>query len=182
MTHPEDSMMKSKHHGWLRTSLVLTAIAILPAFAAAAVSPQAGSEDVLDEVTVPGTPLYKMRMQMVELEKRFYSRYNELNRNNEFDVDCRSEAPLGSHIQHRICKVAYYERAEAEYAQAMMGGWVAPEPVLVEMERRSEYRQNVLKVINGDQALLRLARERDELTKRYEKEYARRFKRKGHID
>lgn len=174
--------MKSKHQGWLRTSLVLAGMILLPTLGAAAVSTQQSSEDVLDEVTVPGTPLYKMRMQMVELEKRFYSRYNELNRNNDFDVDCRSETPLGSHIRHRICKVAYYEKAEAEYAQAILGGWVAPEPVLVEMERRGEYRQNVLKVINGDQTLLRLARERDELTKRYEKEYARRFKRKGHVD
>lgn len=176
-------MMKSKHHGWLRTSLVLAGLALLPALAAAAVAtPQPGSEVVLDEVTVPGTPLYKMRMQMVELEKRFYSRYNELNKDNDFDVDCRAQTPLGTHIQQRVCKVAYYEKAETEYAQAMMGGWVAPEPVLVEMERRGEYRQNVLKVINGDQTLLRMARERDELTKRYEKEYARRFKRKGHVD
>ncbi len=55
---------------------------------------------------------------MVDLENRFYDLYNQLNKDDEFDVHCRKEARLGTRIASRICKIAYNEKAEAEYAQA----------------------------------------------------------------
>ncbi len=53
---------------------------------------------------------------------------------------------------------------------------MAPDPQLVELERRDEYKQAALKVINGDARLRRLVREREELEKRYLAERKKRFK------
>ncbi len=139
----------------------------------------AGEADELDEVTVEGSSFARMRMDMVALEKRFYALYNQLNQNDDFDVNCNSEAPLGSHIQRRVCRVVYYEKAQAEYAQALMLGYGAPPPEVVELERRNDYRASVLKVLNSDQRLLRLVREREALEKRYYQALKKRFKRKS---
>jgi hypothetical protein len=146
-------------------------------------SAQVKEDEALDEVTVNGIALQRMRAELVALEDRFYALYNQLNKNNDFDVHCRSEAPLGTHIRNRICKVAYVEEAEADRGQAFvagirsgnsMQGLEAPAPESVELVRQEEYRANVLKVINGNQALLRLAHERAALETSYLEELRKR--------
>ena len=152
-------------------------VAVAPAVAAPA--PVAGSDDELqelDEVEVTGTRLWKMRQQLVELEDRFYALYNELNENDDFDVTCRMEAPLGTRLRKRNCKVAYVEDAEAEQGQAFVRGEFAPDPQLIALERQTEYRAAALKVINSDKRLRRLIEERMKLEERYESERKRRFK------
>ncbi len=149
------------------------------AIAAAAPVPLAGSVDELqelDEIEVTGTRLWKMRSQLVELEDRFYALYNELNANDDFDVTCRVEAPLGTRLKKRNCKVAFHEEAEAEQAQAFVRGEFAPDPQLIAFERQDEYRAAALKVINSDARLRRLIKERMKLEERYQAERKRRFK------
>jgi hypothetical protein len=151
-----------------------------PQLVAAAQSLQ---DEQLDEVTVKGTPLRRMRAELLALEDRFYALYNLLNKDKDFDVHCYSEAPLGTRLKSRICRVAYVEEAQADRGQAFvagirdgnsMRGLEAPAPESVEQARQDEYRTNVLKVINGDQRLLRLAHERVALEKRYLAELKRR--------
>jgi hypothetical protein len=126
-----------------------------------------------------------MRAELADLEDRFYALYNELNKDKDFDVHCYREAPLGTLIKRRICRVAYVEEAQANRGQAFvagirdgnpMRGLEAPAPESVEIARQEEFRANALKVINGDKRLLRLARERVALQKRYLAELNRRVK------
>lgn len=130
----------------------------------------------LPEVVVRGNRLWQLREAMIEAEDRFYALYNELNTNDDFDVHCRREAPLGTRIKSRVCRVAYHEDAQAEYAQGLLGGFYAPNPDTVLLERRDEYRDAALAVINGNRRLRRLAQERERLEQRYEEERRKRFK------
>ncbi len=159
------------------------ALAILlccPALLAAVAPPvpAGGSEELqeLDEVEVTSTRLWKMRAQIVELEEKFNALYNELNKNDDFDVVCRMQAPLGTRIRKRICKVAFYVKAEMDRAQAMLTGHFAPDPQLVALERQAEYRAAAVAVINGDRRLRNLIEERIALEERYKAERKRRFK------
>jgi hypothetical protein len=157
-------------------AISLSAGAVL---AAALPAPVAGADEALqelEEVEVTGTRLWKMRQQMVELEDKFNALYNELNENDDFDVTCRMEAPLGTRLKKRNCKVAFFEEAEAEYAQAAMRGELVMDPQLVAFQRQDEYRAAALKVINGDARLRRLIEQRIKLEKSYEAERKRRFK------
>jgi hypothetical protein len=138
-------------------------------------------EQELDEIFVRGTPLWKLRKAIVESEERFYALYNQLNEQDEFDVRCRLEAPLGTRLKGRICRVAFQEVAEAQFAQAMLWGefWgeTVIDPDLLLLARRDEYREHALQVINRDARLLRLVRERESLGRQLAAEYRLRFRR-----
>jgi hypothetical protein len=158
---------------------LLAALFVTAAGAATEPVPVAGQEEPLqelDEVEVTSTRLWKMRAQLVELEEKFNALYNELNENDDFDVVCRMEAPLGTRIRKRICKVAFYVEAEVERAQAILTGHFAPDPQVVALERQAEYRAAAVEVIKSDKRLLRLIEERIALEERYKAERKRRFK------
>lgn len=149
------------------------------------------TEAPLDEVVVEGTrgKLKQMIEQMVQLEDRFYERYNELNTNDDFDMYCAQEARIGTNVKRRYCHPVYETRAMEtegrEYAQMMQfntgppagpmlpPGAVAaagpPPPAIVTIEaRREEYKDNLRKVASENPELVRLLRERYELAQRYE--------------
>jgi hypothetical protein len=130
----------------------------------------------LDEVKVLGLKLYQMRERMIAAEERFYARYNELNRNNDFDVECKSEAPLGTRLRRRSCKPVYYANAQAEEAQAILRGDLPVDAQTVLLERMEEYRKQALAVINSDPKLRQLVREREKLEELYIKARNERMK------
>lgn len=157
---------------------MLASIASVPA--AQPVSPLGSSQseelEELDEAKVKATKLWQMREKMVALEEQFYARYNELNKNDDFDVHCAMEAPLGTRLKKRVCRIEFYEDAQAREAQAFLDGSVAPSADSVMLERRDEFTKAMLGVINSDTRLRKLIREREELEKRYIAERKRRFK------
>ena len=75
-------------------------ITILLMALSAAASPAPGAhaaaagQEPLDEIVVKGarTQLVEIRQQMVDLEDRFYGRYNELMPNDLFDIHCDERA------------------------------------------------------------------------------------------
>lgn len=152
--------------------------------AAASLAPAAQGERAMSgaegqelaEVVVRGTRLWQLRAAIIEAEDRFYARYNQLNANDDFDVHCRQEAPLGTRLKQRVCRIAFQEEAQADHAQVLFTGGFAPDPRLVMLERSEEYRANALAVINGDRHLRALVRERERLEKKYEEERRKRFK------
>lgn len=159
-------------------------LAVMAGFATvlpAATVPQPGPgsalpEQELDEVFVRGTPMWKLRQAILDAEEQFYALYNELNGEGDFDVHCRMEAPLGTRINRRVCRVAFFEEAEARFAQAMFTGVPELDPELVFLSRRDEYHRHALAVINGDRRLLRLVRERERLQRELDAEYRKRFR------
>jgi hypothetical protein len=138
--------------------------------------PVVADEQVLDEAVVKGTSLWKLRQDMVKTEEQFYKLFNELNKEDDYDVHCRLEAPLGTRLKKRICRIAFYEDAEAEAAQALLSGQMVIDPNLVLLQRKTDYTKHTLAIINGDQRLLRLVRQRAEIEKKYDAERKRHFR------
>jgi hypothetical protein len=186
--------MNTKHKALPGALLALSGTVLLAApQLVQSVSPSGDEE--LEEVTVRGMPVHRMRTELAALESRFYERYNQLNKDKDFDMHCYTEAPLGTRLKSRVCRVAYVEKAQAEWAWMYltgattaalnnngpngafgnsMSGSEAPDPGSVELARQNEFRASALKVINDDQQLLRLVRERVALEKRYIAELKRR--------
>lgn len=138
----------------------------------------------LDEVIVEGQRLYQMRQRIVAAEERFYALYNELNKNDEFDVHCVNEAPLGTRLLQRVCRVNFIATAEAEFAVSFVaqlageaGGGSAKPPALVALERETEYKAAMLKVVKDHPELLRLLLERNKQEDLYNAARRKRFKR-----
>jgi hypothetical protein len=131
-----------------------------------------GKERVLNEVLVPGTPLWKLRQKMVEVEDQFYALYNQVNKDKDFDVHCHIETPTGRIIKERACRVAFIEDAQAVEVQAMLDGHSAPPADMVALAREADFEQHFLQVVNSDKRLLKLVREREALGKKYDERHA----------
>ncbi len=154
--------------------------ATLSQVAASAATPD--RKDALDEIVVESTRarLNKMLQEMVQLEDRFFDRYNELNTNDDFDMHCFSEARVGTRLNRRYCRAEYmskaletegrdYLRALPSYTDPTAAAWAPPLPAIMMIEaRRKEYQQNMREVTRRNPELVRLLRERYELGKRYE--------------
>jgi hypothetical protein len=141
-----------------------------------------------DEVLVHGQrmKLDEMRKEIVQLEDRFYERYNELNTVRDFDVHCIVEARTGTRFDKRSCRAVYMEDAlQEEGAQAFQARQIVqdqlrrgssqpvvstgpPVPATVKIEaRREEFRKNVAQVAGQDAELAQVLRQRAELIERY---------------
>ena len=122
----------------------------------------------LDELQVVGKKLYRIRMGAVDVEDRFFALYNDLNQNDDFDIHCRVEAPTGTLLKVRICRLALYEKALEEEARAYLSGVDSPPPAqMVALARIDDYRQNALAIINSSTQLRQLIRERETLEEKY---------------
>jgi hypothetical protein len=150
------------------------------------------SSDLLDEVLVNGTRLRDLQAAVVKAEDRFYARYNELNKNDDFDIECRVEAPLGSKIPRRLCLTKVQLQAKTAYGREFLqslqdmtrvpggsGGVGKPpdtNPAAIWGARYEEYRANMLSLLNNYPELRRLAGEGEAARKRFDDEYKRRLK------
>jgi hypothetical protein len=130
----------------------------------------------IPEVQVVGKRLYQMRQDIIKAEDKFFAKFNELNKDDDFDVHCAMTAETGTRLKKRVCKLQFYENAQAEEAQAMLRGDYAPPADLVALERSDEYKQKALAVINANPELRRLIREREALEKKYAATRKERFK------
>ncbi len=135
-----------------------------------------------DEVIVRGTPLWELRENVIKAEDRFYARYNELNKVDDFDVVCRWDAPTGSHVRRRGCLTRMIVRADQAYAGGLMdflGGYgPAPDndPHIVFLDRFVEFRENVQYLLKMNPELRRLVQERAIAVKRLNDERRKYFK------
>jgi len=162
------------------TRFAVAAALALPALAAA---PASQNTD-LDEVTVNGerVKIEAMRKQIVQLEDKFYDRYNELNTVDDFDVHCIEEARTGTRFIKRSCRAVYQERAFVEEGQAAFkvlqrarekgpavadGGPPVPATLIVQ-RRLPEYKKNLEEVTRRNPELARLLEERGELIEKYD--------------
>ncbi len=93
--------MKSAH-----TKLALfVAVLALPLTAA-------GEEDVIDDIVVTGEKsMAELRRELAKAEKEFYSLYNDLNDDNDYDVRCRMESPTGVRKRYQVCRPVFFSEA-----------------------------------------------------------------------
>lgn len=154
--------------------------AIGPAFAqtAAPAATKAIEElEELDEVVVHGTRLAE---RIEKAEDRFFKLYNQLNKDDDFDINCAS-LPLDgdTRIEGRYCTPAFFVNALADAvvwnercrgSQDEEGNYVPPPPCytppapeLVLASRQGEMARNIMNVIRSNPQLGDMAGELDQL-------------------
>ena len=89
--------------------------------AAALTLPAAAQEgEPIDEISVVGQKsMTQLRNEVFEAEEAFYSVYNALNDDDEYDVTCFYETPTGTRIKNHVCRAKFVSRAYA--AQSSKG-------------------------------------------------------------
>jgi hypothetical protein len=146
-----------------------------------------GATEYSDEIIVRGTRLWELRAAVVEAENRFYTRYNDLNKVDDFDIECTVEAPTGTHIKKRSCVTKLQQNLRAEYARDYVymlqlqsddlpASLPNLEPNSVMLARYDEYKQNVLYLLKMNPELRQLVRQRNAAEKRYGDERKKHFK------
>jgi hypothetical protein len=168
----------------------VAAVLALPALAAA---PASQNTD-LDEVTVNGerVKMETLRKQIVQLEDKFYDRYNELNTVDDFDVHCIEEAKTGTRFIKRSCRAVYQEQALVDEGQAAfkimqrlrekppIADSGPPVPASLVIERRlPDYRKNLEDVTRRNPELARLLEERGRLIEKYDAALKNNWRSKG---
>jgi hypothetical protein len=164
------------------------AISLVACLAAAAeMRPDAtlSAEGVLDDVVVSGTRHFELRAAVIKAEDRFLARYNDLNRDDDLDIECLKFTPTGSHLSYRYCMTRLQRRAQQEDASDLMtwmrnadvqsgagGSAPAPSPMpeanVRLMERRDDYRKNLVKLLQDDPELRELVIQRADALRRYD--------------
>jgi hypothetical protein len=86
-------------------------------------SPPAGSSQ--QEVVIEATRanLVKLGKDVQLSEYRFYQRYNQLNKNREYAIECVEHAPIGSHLRHTECQPVFKTKAEQEETRAFLDAY-----------------------------------------------------------
>jgi hypothetical protein len=91
--------------------------------------------EVADEIIVLGKSWGEIRAQIQRAEEAVYDRFNEINSNDEFDIHCYREAPIGTRILQRLCESNAWRTAVAkmgeEFVRSMQGGFAAPTAVFL---------------------------------------------------
>ena len=96
------------------------------------------SEEAIEEIVVRGQKsLVRLRFEAYKAEDDFYSLFNQLNDDDDYDVRCYKEAPTGSHIRKRVCRTKFEEDLAAQQARELL---LLGDPVAIEgvIARRKE--------------------------------------------
>jgi hypothetical protein len=160
---------------WRAKGLAMFCVAVmgLPTFAATPFPEQ----QALEEVTVVGkrNPFPALRKEMVRLEDQFYERFNALNTDDQYDVHCALEAPLGTRISRRVCRAVFVERANEDEAQAFLRGEMGPPASLTILAKSPDYEKAVLALIKKHPELRRTIAKYNATKARYDKLHKERF-------
>jgi len=69
-------------------------------------------EGAIDDIVVTGQkPIGDLRRDLWKAEDEFYSLYNELNEDNDYDVRCRWESPTGVRKKYQVCRPVFFSEA-----------------------------------------------------------------------
>ncbi len=110
-----------KHTFTCLTALLATVCAgALAAMEAPAVD---SAGQAIEEITVTGQrTLFDLRLEVSEAEDAMYNLFNELNTENKYDIVCRNDTRVFSHIRQKVCLPVYAMNALMEEAQGMARG------------------------------------------------------------
>lgn len=180
---------RPKHRSLAATAALLICVTAAPA--AEPPGPQSAwpGAQALDEVVVQGRriELAQLRDQLIQLEDRYYARYNELNTRDIFDIHCADEARTGTRLERRYCRAEFeiraFQQEGIEHYWSLfrvMGGesktreavaeWIPPAPPSLQIERRrAEFRRTMERVTRDNPELVDLLQQRAQLAGKYEK-------------
>jgi hypothetical protein len=145
--------------------------------------------ELMDEVIIHGTSLHDLKAAVVAAEDRFYDRYNELNKADDFDIECEMDTRTGAKIPQRRCltrlQLAAKSRNGEETLQMFQEQVSGPkghpgrppntDPQGLWLSRYDEYKVNMLYLLKMNPDLRQLVRDRDEAQARFDTEYKRRL-------
>jgi len=155
--------------------------AVLAANTAAIAPPNVLEVRTLEEVVVTGDleSLSSAQTAVNAAEDRFYARYNKLNKDHRFDVNCRQQTPSDhvSRFTKRVCDPVYVDEATQIEAMKMFPAnglqkgdafVTLASAVLLREAGLPELRRRTLDLIRSDPELLRALLERARLQEHYD--------------
>ena len=99
-------------------ALMLAIVLFATSQAVAAQESEPASADTANEdADYKRKSLSRLRQEMYDAEEAFYAEFNAVNSDDEFDVRCKLEAPLGSRRKEHACKADFLWKYEAEAAR-----------------------------------------------------------------
>ena len=89
-----------------------TILAIFVAVLALPMAAVGQDEEVMEEIVVASQKsTAALRRDLIRAERDFYSLYNKLNDDNEYDVRCFKEAPTGVRTKQHVCRPVFFSKA-----------------------------------------------------------------------
>jgi hypothetical protein len=166
----------------VRNAADVTGYALCTGLFIAADADAAGLTDELVpevEINARRESLRHLRSEVVRLEEDFYAKYNELNTDDQYDVQCDQTEPTGSTLRRRECHPVFVNRATAAEAYAFLGEDPVPPASSVIVRKWPAFEKTLLKAIKTHPELQKLAATHAAMQKRYE--VVRKLKFKGKV-
>ncbi len=105
------SLQRNFRVGGVSTTAVVLLFALAPLSMCRIAAAQEGEPEpteTIEEIVVYGKKsLVRLRLEMYKAEDVAFEVFNSLNSDDKFDIHCRKEAPIGSHILRRVCRPNY---------------------------------------------------------------------------
>lgn len=140
-----------------------------PSVMAEGAAPDAAAEStaetaVDEELVVRGQRRSELRAELRRAEDAVYSRFNDINSRDEFDIVCKSEAPMNSAIARRMCLPRFWRETHANigrdtYLWITDGYSGSSDPYLNEAYTKQELLEEELRrLVAEDEELLQALR------------------------
>jgi hypothetical protein len=148
-------------------------------FALAISVPTHTAEVELEEVEVVGKRLDQLRRDITAAEDNFFETFNELNKDDKFDIHCSYQAPTGTQIKRRQCLPEFIIRAQHDDARAFLEGRSTQSSLpRVAAQYEKAYRATVRAALEKHAKLRQFAGEQQKLEAQYRRLHAARFKKR----
>ncbi|MEM9688533.1 MAG: hypothetical protein AAF917_03560 [Pseudomonadota bacterium] len=124
--------------------------------------PPVGDEPV-DEVTVYAEEtITVLRRKLRVVDERFFSRYNDINTNDDFDMVCKRETRIGSQIPRQVCRSRLHRARLSEAAEDVLDEGVSMGEDSIGWTRQHyrAVREDIGKLMKQDAELRGIVRDR----------------------
>ncbi len=85
-------------------------------------SPSEFSGEIEELTVIAPQSLESMRQELVIAENDVLNVYNALNDDDDYDIYCTEERPLGSYIAVRVCRARFVDNEQAQSAYDLLSG------------------------------------------------------------
>jgi len=117
-------------------------------------SEPASADAVKEDTSYKRKSLSRLRQELYDAEEAFYAAFNSVNSDDEFDVECKNEAPLGSRRKEHACKADFLWKYEAEaatrYSSRIDGEGGGGLPSSAQLGKKQEQLRNMLSAAISD--------------------------------
>ena len=113
-----------------------------------------------DEVTVVDEkPIRQLRRELDTAEKDFFSVFNKINSDNNFDTKCKRVAPLGSRKKEQVCTPKFIRLNEASRTSSstVVDRWdIASPPGSRMAVKKTEMREEINRLLADNESFMRV--------------------------